>query len=311
MKSGEARAPHYPIRAVSKLTGIAIDTLRAWERRYGVVTPTRDDRGRLYSLADVERLRLLQNAIAAGHSIGRVAPLSNQELRRLTTAKTAGSTDASQRQAAGLDASVLGAALLRLDAAAIDQEFARLAAVLPPIDLVRDVLLPTLRHAGDNWNSRRGGIAQEHLISSAIRHMLGSFLRLYARRDSTIRLAFATPSGDRHEIGILGAAMLAASHGLGVTYLGPDLPAKDIADAVKATEARVLVLGLTIAQSEQESESELRTLLRRLPSKVELWAGGAAAARHTGLLSRRGIILDDFDAYLQQLARLGSRTGAS
>ena len=53
----------YPIRAVSKLTGIAIDTLRAWERRYGAVTPVRDSRGRLYSDADVARLRLLHQAV--------------------------------------------------------------------------------------------------------------------------------------------------------------------------------------------------------------------------------------------------------
>ena len=67
----------YPIRAVSKLTGISIDTLRAWERRHGVVSPIRDDRGRLYTDADVNRLRLLQRALADGHSIGRLAPLTN------------------------------------------------------------------------------------------------------------------------------------------------------------------------------------------------------------------------------------------
>src|SRR5207237_71202 len=53
----------YPIRAVSLMTGVSIDTLRAWERRYAVVNPVRDDRGRVYSEADVRRIGLLRDAV--------------------------------------------------------------------------------------------------------------------------------------------------------------------------------------------------------------------------------------------------------
>ena len=67
----------YPIRAVAKLTGIAIDTLRAWERRHRAVTPVRDDRGRMYTDADIARLRLLRGAVEHGHSIGRLAGLTD------------------------------------------------------------------------------------------------------------------------------------------------------------------------------------------------------------------------------------------
>src|SRR5678816_3958310 len=81
-----ARNPpaHYPIRAVSKLTGLGIDTLRAWERRHGAVTPIRDERGRMYTEADIARLRLLRGAVERGHSIGRLAGLTETELRQLT-----------------------------------------------------------------------------------------------------------------------------------------------------------------------------------------------------------------------------------
>ena len=78
-----------------------------------------------------------------------------------------------------------------------------------------------------------------------MRNILGSFLRLYARPEASTRLLFATPAGERHEIGTLGAAMLAASSGLGVAYLGPDLPAREIVDSVRPAGAQVLVLGLT------------------------------------------------------------------
>ena len=83
MSKARATSASYPIRAVSRMTGIGIDTLRAWERRYRAVTPVRDDRGRMYTDADVARLRLLSGAVEQGHSIGRLAGLSNDELRDL------------------------------------------------------------------------------------------------------------------------------------------------------------------------------------------------------------------------------------
>ena len=50
-------------------------------------------------------------------------------------------------------------------------------------------------------------------MSSTMRNLLGAFLRMYTRREASVRLLFATPSGERHEIATLGAAMLAASAG--------------------------------------------------------------------------------------------------
>jgi DNA-binding transcriptional MerR regulator len=304
VKDASAR---YPIRAVSRLTGLGIDTLRAWERRYGAVKPLRDDRGRLYSEDQVARLRLLQQAVAAGHHVGQIATLGDAELRRLALPGPAAAA-AGGPPTAPHDASAFGAALVKLDAAALDQELSRLASVLAPVELVKDVVLPAAREVGERWR-RPGGIAHEHLISATLRHLLGSFLRLYARRDPRVRLLFATPAGDRHELGILGAAMLAASQGLSVSYVGPDLPADEILHAVGTSGAHVLVLGLTLTEGSRQRDRELRAIVRRLPPPVELWTGGAGTARSADLLSRRGLVLADFDAYLLQLARLGGRAG--
>jgi cobalamin-dependent methionine synthase I len=120
-------------------------------------------------------------------------------------------------------------------------------------------------------------------------------------------LLFATPSGDRHEIGTLGAAMLAASSGLGVAYLGPDLPARDIVESVKPAGAHVLVLGLTTASAGKAKERELRTIVRDLPKDVELWTGGRGAERHASIISPRGLVLRDYTAYQQELVRIGGR----
>ena len=298
----------YPIRAVSRLTGIGIDTLRAWERRHGAVTPSRDDRGRMYTDDDIARLRLLRGAVEHGHSIGRLAGLTDAELRRL--AATAGANAALAvvpTQRTPLDTAALNAALQKFDATAIDQQISRLAAVLPPLELLRDVLMPVLAQVGDEWHREPARIAHEHLMSSTMRNILGSFLRLYARPDVSTRLLFATPAGERHEVGTLGAAMLAASCGLGVAYLGPDLPAREIVESVRPAGAQVMVLGLTTTSAAKARERELRTIVRDLPKEVELWAGGRGAVRHTALISPRGLVLRDYNTYQQELARIGGR----
>jgi methanogenic corrinoid protein MtbC1 len=199
------------------------------------------------------------------------------------------------------------AALLTLDSAGVDREVSRLAAVLSPIELVRDALLPVLRDVGDNWNARRAGIAVEHLMSSTIQHLFGSFVRLYGRQGGAVRLLFATPAGDHHEIGILSAAMLAAARGLAVSYVGPNLPAGDIIEAVRASAARVLVLGLTFSSHVVIRDQDLRAIVEAMPADVELWLGGRDARRYEDLVGARGLVLDDFDAYVAELARLETR----
>ncbi len=311
MKKPRETPAHYPIRAVSRLTGIGIDTLRAWERRHHAVTPVRDDRGRLYTESDVARLRLLRAAVEHGHTIGRLAGLSDKELRNLThmagavAAVAAPAPDPMRRTL--LHAAALSTALDRFDAAAIDQQITRLALVLPPGELVREVLMPTLARVGDDWHHGRVGVSHEHLMSSTIRNVLGSFLRLHEHPEAPARMLFATPSGERHEIGTLAAAMLAAASGLGVAYLGPDLPARDIVESVKPAGAQVLVLGLTTSLAAKARERELRIIIRDLPKDVELWTGGRGALRHAALIGDRGLVLRDFDAYERELVRIGGR----
>ena len=298
----------YPIRAVAKLTGVAIDTLRAWERRHRAVTPVRDDRGRMYTDADVARLRLLRGAVEHGHSIGRLAGLTDAELRHLAANTGASAVSAVEPPPrTSLDTAALTAALQTYDATAIDQQISRLAAVLPPLELLRDVLMPVLAQVGDDWHRGPSRIAHEHLMSATMRNILGSFLRLYARPGASTRLLFATPAGERHEIGTLGAAMLAASSGLSVAYLGPDLPAGEIVESVSPAGAQVLVLGLTATSTGKTREHELRTIVRDLPKEVELWVGGRGALRYTALISPRGLVLPDYNAYQRELVRVGGR----
>jgi DNA-binding transcriptional MerR regulator/methylmalonyl-CoA mutase cobalamin-binding subunit len=302
-------ASQYPVRAVAQLTGISIDTLRAWERRYGAVVPGRDARGRMYSQADVARLRLLQEAVARGHPIGRVARLSDPELRTLTEPVLPAHPDVAPRPSSALvGPASLAAAIERLDQSDVEAQLARAAALLRPADLVSDVMMPALRHVGETWHSRPLGIAQEHLLSSAVRSLLGSLMHLYDRSDVPGRLLFATPAGERHEFGALAAALVARSGGLGAIYLGPDLPADDIADMAAVVEADVVVLGVTMSGGEGDRvDKEVQSIARRLPRDAELWLGGPAAERVGDVLKSRALVLPDFARLEAQLAAIGAR----
>ena len=309
MKARRHSTVQYPIRAVSRLTGVTIDTLRAWERRHSAVAPIRDDRGRMYTDTDITRLRLLRCAVEQGHSIGRLAGRTDAELRQITAAgqNATAAPKAASVCRTSIDTTALTAAMQGYDAAAIDQQISQLASVLPPLELLRDVLMPVLDQVGRDWHRGVARIAHERLMSSTMRNILGSFLRLHARPAVSTRLLFTTPAGERHEIGTLGAAMLAASSGLGVAYLGPDLPARDILASVRPAGAQVLVLGLTSTSAGRAKERELRTIVRDLPKEVELWAGGRGAVRHAALISPRGLVLHDYQAYHQELLRIAAR----
>jgi DNA-binding transcriptional MerR regulator/methylmalonyl-CoA mutase cobalamin-binding subunit len=290
----------FPIRAVSKLTGIPVETLRAWERRYGVVEPDRDERGRVYSDVDVERLRLLRRAVEAGHAIGRVASLSSAHLRALLS-----EPPAEEPLPRAPDLRALTAAVERFDAGAFRRELSRLAAILPLRALCRDVALPLLRRVGEDWHAGRIGIAQEHMTSAEVRGLLGALARLHQVRRRGPTLVFGTPPGELHEIGTLAASVLAAEAGLGALYLGTNVPPSDVVSAASRVGAAAVVLGWTGAREDvaTEARAAIVRIGRELAPPIELWVGGPGARDAARATGGRAIRLESFDAFETALAR--------
>lgn len=303
----------YPIRAVSKLTGISIDTLRAWERRYQVVIPQRDERGRLYTEADVQRLRLLNSAVEKGHAIGRLASLSDEELQALITNQGTGAFSVSLMGSPESEESVpaprsVMAAIERMDYAEAERELSLLAGVLAPRELAHRVALPLMRQVGEAWHEGRLSIAQEHMTSALLRNLLGALIPLHQRSSPSIRLMFATPSGEQHEFGILLSAMLAVGGGLGIIFLGANLPADEIVLAAQKTAPQVVVLGFIGANGARAGISEVRKIAHKLPSQIELWVGGTQSeSLIADIRETRALMIEDFDALEQHLIRLGAR----
>ena len=267
----------YSIKAASQATGLTVETLRAWERRYRAVVPVRDDMGRrVYRAEDVLRLRRLREATDRGHPIGRLVHLDERALADLldapdTRPPSAASTTFVER---ALDAAQ------RYSAADCEQVLTLAIALMPPARLIDEVLGPLLREVGERWHRGELSIAQERLVSSAVRRHLGLIVDTFdraARRPSSIVLA--TLPGERHELGLLMCAVVCASRGFHVHYLGPELPPAEIARYVNETGAAVVALSVLLDDSLPQVVTHLRELRASLEPDVAVWLGGRGVQR--------------------------------
>ena len=300
----------YPIRAVSRLTGVSPDNIRAWERRYGAVVPQRVKGGRLFSEADLTRLRLLKRAVDHGHSIGQIARLSNDMLEKLPI-KKGDILPQNEQTTSPRDQEIktVFRLLQGYEVLEAERSLNRLASFLSPHQLIHEAVIPLMQMVGDSWRDKSLTIAQEHIASSILRSMLGTLIRLYGREDTPRKLMFATPSGELHEFGILSAAMLAAAGGLGTLYVGPDLPAEELAEATRKTQVAAVVLGVAI---EADKVDFLKDYLARvqesLPNRVELMVGGKLEEEMQAFMNERGIVhfgnLQQYEVYIRKFGAL-------
>lgn len=289
----------YSLGAVVKLTGLSEHTIRAWERRYGAVKPARTDKGtRRYTQAEVARLRLLHSAVDAGHRIGDLAELSDAEIEE----RLALLTESAPRPAR---AEVMEA-LERLDLPDVERVLGLQLSVLGPELFARELAAPLLREVGDRWERGETTIAAEHLLSSVTRGVLGAALRAGPRRDGAPHIVFTTPEGERHELGVLIAAVTAVGAGARATYLGPDLPVDEVARAAAATGAEAVALSV-VTLPLGAVRRYLQELRGRLSEAVSIWVGGAAPI--DGVAGVEHLELEDLGRRIAHLQRLPDPQG--
>src|ERR1044072_2146254 len=149
-----------------------------------------------------------------------------------------------------------------------DLELSRAATLFPARPLIKNLVAPVLEEVGNRWAHKEFGIAHEHIASNLLRNLLSSLFRLYPPAEQAETIVLATPTNERHEFGLLLAALIAATRGWRVVYLGADLPANEIAHAVRLTNSRFLALSLIGDHSEIETEFE--ALANHLPAGVRV-----------------------------------------
>lgn len=306
----------YLISTVAKRSGVKSDLVRAWERRYQAVTPTRTNGGhRVYTDQDIARLKLLNHATNSGHSISQIAQMSLDELKNLlkdeaeTPPEMPILTPAAQSDRLYLAQDYIDkcyASILAFDARGLESHFENAIVELGTEAFIENLLTPLLTLIGERWRLGELRPVHEHMTSSIIRSLTYVLRNNSPCADNAPTMVVSTPIGQLHELGALLAAIIAEIKGWRVTYLGANLPAEEIAAAVKFTKARAVTISISFCADDHVVPKELRRLKKLLPSDVALIVGGRAASYYKSVLDEVGVLnIHSYEHFRQLLDQIG------
>jgi len=255
------------IAAVARRTGVASDTLRKWERRYGVLRPRRTPGGqRRYDELDVSRVEWLRDRLAEGFRIGAAAALlepadgdSAHTVGELRDALVAAARAGDPKRLMGL----------------VDQAFT----LHPFAAVIEEIVAPALGTVGDAWREDSGAIGEEHLLSEIVRARLERMLS-DQRPGVRGKVVLTCAPGERHELGLLALAVMLQADGWLIAYLGADAPVESALSLARRLAADVVCVSVTMPEALERLTAELEAASTDGPIVV---AGGSAVAHATEL----------------------------
>ena len=258
------------IGELAKRAGVSPEVLRAWERRYALVTPARSEGGfRLYSEADVARIRRMRELIGAGMSAAEAARAARD------------GAAAEPRAAAAVPAPAELATALRSALASFDDDAAqyaidRLLGAVTVETFLGEVALPVLREIGAQWEAGRTSVGHEHFATTVIRGRLLGLARGWDRGPGR-RAALACLPGELHDAGLVAFGIVLARNGWRILYFGQDTPLDSLREDTQAGHASLVVVSSVDAARFADHVRPLRALARTVPLAI----GGAGASERT------------------------------
>lgn len=267
------------IGELSRRVGVSAELLRAWERRYGLLRPTRSSGGfRLYSVEDEQRVRRMQELLARGVSAaeaarlaleGRSAPGTEPALDDLSAARL---SQASQRLEESLDA---------FDEAGAQAALDRLLSAFTIETVLRDVLFPYLHELGRRWERGEASVGQEHFASHLLRGRLLALARGWGRGTGP-RAILACAPDELHDLALIGFGLVLRGRGWRITYLGPDTPLDTLVDLAREIQPELVVIASTVSERLGEEIDAIAALAREVPVALAGPGASAAVARAAG-----------------------------
>lgn len=271
--------PNFNIASVERDTGLSKDVLRVWERRYGFPLPERDANGeRLYSGAQVERLRLIKRLMDQGHRPGKLIAASLEELaalgpRRPLTAEHRSSTVKPGELEDLLDL------IRQRDSNGYTQAMQQRLARQGLQAFVQDTVAPLTWQAGQAWEEGKLEVFEEHLFTELTKRLLRQTIGGLPTGMHSPRILLTSVPEEQHVLGLLMVEALLALEGAECIPLGTQMPLLEIARAAEAHQADIVALSFSIAFPQRQIPGLLQHLRSLLPPPVALWAGGAAVQR--------------------------------
>ena len=247
MDNSGSASPLYNIGVVTRVTGVPIATLHAWERRYGFPEAARTAGGhRLYSEKDIARLRWVKSQVDSGLTVSR-AVIAVRALEADGRLFLPVESEAGRRSEPGTTASPslresLLAALIQHDLPRADQLMGEMLAFYSPEDLTLDVIGPALNAIGEAWEQGHITVATEHLASNYLRHRLLMWMVTGPTPRSGNPIVLACAPGEWHEGSLLMLGVLLRRQGWPVAYLGQNVPFHDLAKFIDDIHPRAVVL---------------------------------------------------------------------
>jgi DNA-binding transcriptional MerR regulator len=261
----------FPIGAVSELTGVNSVTLRAWERRYGLITPERTPSGhRLYSDSDIRLIEQVLEQLGRGLTISSVARQLHA-VEMSTEDEAAGDAWHEYRHS-------MIEAISRFDESVLDGIYNE-AMSLYPVDIVTSrLVVPLLQELGERWSAGlEGGIAEEHFFSVFMRNKLGArFHHRNANNNGPVIAAACLP-GEYHEFGLLLFALSAHARGYRLILLGADMPLHELPLVIARTRVDGIVLSGSINAHCMEVAMQVTGLTQTV--EVPVFIGGEVAGK--------------------------------
>ncbi len=294
------------VKALTKLIGINENTLRGWERRYKAVEPLRAPDGRrLYSAQDVERIKILWALVQNGHTIGLIANLPTPKLKKLLS-ETSPIIEEKKTvvvEPIEIYQDSIIKSLENFDLEKLNLVLQKAKFSLSPKEVIMNLLRPLMQKVGSLVYENKLSIAQEHVLSSLLRDYLGGIYQSLSPYELSSKIHSKTilltaREGDMHEFGILLSAILCNMYRLKTFYLGPNMPAQDLADACVQFKVDYLILSLTELPKAREIISPLeyiKKLDELLPQKISFCLGGQSIDLNKISTNREMIYFKQFE----------------
>ena len=263
------------IGALSRATGLAVETLRTWERRYGFPVPERKPSGhRLYPMNHVGRLRRIAAALAQGHRAGDVVGASDDALGALLGMLASPSA---RSVPSPVTPDELLALVGRFDGDALTRTLNAEWGRLGPLAFLEQRVAPLVHAVGEAWESGRLEVRHEHFLSERVGDLLRAYRLPYEERASGPLVVLGTLPGEAHGIGLQMAALVVVMHGCRVCYLGTEVPLDELGSLPADLGARAVGVSVSIANRGARTRAAIRKLRRVVSAKTRIVVGGEGA----------------------------------
>ncbi|MEG3637820.1 MerR family transcriptional regulator [Magnetococcus sp. PR-3] len=282
-----------PIRMIAESLNTSTDTVRTWERRYGLFSPVRLHTGghRRYSQTDLEQAQQLRLLLDKGMRISKAVKV----LHMSEDAHGGPQTSRHFYQA-------LIRAIQHFDLLELDRVYQKALTQYHPDTVMKKLIVPVFQHLGQNWDKHPGGIAEEHFASHFLYSKLSTRLNQTVIAGRSFHLLAACLPGEQHELGLLLFCLTIVEEGFYPIYLGPNLPISQFNSVISQSGCQGIVLSGKSAFKQKEVLDQLYQVSEQL--SVPIFIGGEVAANHAPLLRQHGVIPleEDFSKALTTLS---------